>query len=223
MDAAHDERTARELRAFASAVVHELRTPLSALAAEVDIALRRERPATAYRQALIRIRQRVTELTEFSGDLAWLGQPPAASTESGIVCLESLLAAIAHRSAATAIAIERGVTDVRVYGNEQVLTRGIWLLVEHALRYRLEDAAVRISVPRPGPADLQVSIAITTLPPLFAIGAWHSLRHEAAPSGVSAGDVLRLQAVDRILQKVGGEIAVGPSDADGVTVRLRRA
>lgn len=222
MDTANDDRTAREFRTFASAVVHELRTPLSALAAEVDIALRRERPAAAYREALMRIRQRVTELTEFSGDLAWLGEPPESSTESSVAYLESLLVAIAQRSATTAVAIDRDVTDVWVQGNEHVLTRGIWLLVEHALRYRLEDATVRISVPRPNPADAQVSIGITTRPPLFAAGAWQSLRNKPA-SGVSAGDVLRLHAVNRIVQEVGGEIAVGPSDADGVTVRLRRA
>ena len=212
----------REFRTFASAVVHELRTPLSALAAEVDIALRRERPAAAYREALMRIRQRVTELTDFSGDLAWLGQAPESSTESGVTGLESLLASIAQRTATTEVAIDHDVTDVRVHGNEHVLKRGMWLLVEHALRYRLQDATVRIRVPRPDPADAQVSIGISASPPLFAEGAWQSLCNRAA-SGVSAGDVLRLHAVTRIVQEVGGEIVVGPSDMDGVTVRLRRA
>ena len=222
MDTANDDRMAREFRTFAAAVVHELRTPLSALAAEVDIALRRERPATAYRDAMMRIRTRITELTEFSGDLAWLGQPPEPSPDSAVACLESVLATIAQRSATTAVAIDRDITDVRVHGNEHVLTRGIWLLVQHALRYRLEESIVRIGVLRPGPADAHVSIDINTIPPQFAAGAWNGLLNTPA-SGVSAGDVLRLHAVNRIVQEVGGEIAVGSTDADGVTVRLRRA
>jgi len=222
VDSVNDDRTARAVRAFAAAVVHELRTPLSALAAEVDIALRRERPATAYREAMMRIRERITELTEFSGDLAWLGRPPEPSTDTAVACLESVLAAIAQRSATTAVAIDRDIPDVRVLGDEHVLTRGIWLLVEHALRYRLEDATVRITVPHSDPAEQRISIGITTTPPVLTAGAWHGLRNEAA-NGVSAGDVLRLHAANRIVQEVGGDIAIGPSDADGVTVRLRRA
>jgi signal transduction histidine kinase len=215
-----DEPAAPELRAFAAAVVHELRTPLSALSAEVDIALRRERPAAGYREALERIRRRVTELIEFSGDLAWLGQPPAFSSEPRTASLESLLTSIVQRSATTDVVIDRDIAGVRVQGDELVLTRGIWLLVEHAHRYRHEDAVVQVLVPRSDPPITRVSIVITATPPGFAAGAWDCLRNRPA-HGVSAGDILRLRAAGCIAREVGGAFDVG-SEGGGVTVRLRR-
>jgi len=215
-----DEPAAPGLRAFAAAVVHELRTPLSALSAEVDIALRRERPAAAYREALERIRRRVAELTEFSGDLAWLGQPPESSSEPRSTSLESLLASIVQRSATTDVVIDRAITGIRVQGDEPLVTRAIWLLMEHAQRYRHGDAVIRILVPRTDPPVTQVDIVITATPPGFAAGAWDCLRNRTV-HGVSAGDVLRLRAASCITREVGGALDVG-SDGGGVTVRLRR-
>ena len=161
MDSATDDRAAREVRTFASAVVHELRTPLSALSAEVDIALRRDRPAAAYREALGRIQRRVAELAEFGCDLAWLAQPLEAAAESGVASLDALLASVVQRSSTLRGTLSRDGTDAQVHGDEQALNRGIWLLVEHAMRYRLEDAAVRISVGRTAPTDLHVFVNIT--------------------------------------------------------------
>lgn len=219
METGFDEPAAPELRAFAAAVVHELRTPLSALSAEVDIALRRERPAAAYREALERIRRRVAELTEFSGDLAWLGQPPERASEPRTASLESLLTSIIQRCA-TDVVIDRDVAGVRVQGDEQVVTRAIWLLAEHAQRYRQQDAVVRILVPRSDLPVTQVDLVITATPPGFAAGAWNCLRNQTA-HGVSAGDVLRLRAASCIAREVGGAFDVG-ADGGGVTVRLRR-
>ena len=219
MDSADDDRAAREVRTFASAVVHELRTPLSALSAEVDIALRRDRPAAAYREALGRIQRRVAELAEFGCDLAWLAQPLEAAAESGVASLDALLASVVQRSSTLGGTLSRDGTDAQVHGDEQALNRGIWLLVEHAMRYRLEGAAVRISVGRTAPTDLHVFINITAAPPGFAAGAWDCLRGEPA-SGVSAGDVLRLRAASRIVREFGGTVET--TDTQGVMVRLRR-
>ena len=68
------EPPSEQLEAFAAAVAHELRTPLAALSGEVDIALRRERSAAAYRDALARIAASVAELVELTGDLTFLGE-----------------------------------------------------------------------------------------------------------------------------------------------------
>jgi len=217
VESGFDESATPELRAFAAAVVHELRTPLSSLSAEVDIALRRERPAAGYREALERIRHRLAELTEFSGDLSWLGRAPGPSTESRTTSLESVLASVAHRSAITDVVIDGEIAGLRVQGDEQLVTRAITLLVEHAQRYRLENAVVRILVARSDPPVVQVRVTAT--PPGFAPGAWDCLRNRTT-SGVSAGDLLRLQAASCIAREVGAAFEVG-SDA-GVTVRLRR-
>ena len=76
------QEPAEQLEAFAAAVAHELRTPLAALSGEVDIALRRERSAAAYREALARIAASVAELVELTGDLTFSASS-ATTTRDG--------------------------------------------------------------------------------------------------------------------------------------------
>src|SRR3954465_4629240 len=63
------------LPAFAAAVAHEIRTPLAAVAGEVDLALCRDRSAAEYREALRRIGEGIADLVEITGDLTLVGAP----------------------------------------------------------------------------------------------------------------------------------------------------
>jgi len=62
--------TPTALSALTHAIVHELRTPLSAIAAEVDLALARDRSPDAYRAALARIAECAAELIDMTADFA---------------------------------------------------------------------------------------------------------------------------------------------------------
>ncbi|HNG56978.1 MAG TPA: histidine kinase dimerization/phospho-acceptor domain-containing protein, partial [Solirubrobacterales bacterium] len=54
----------RHERNFSAELSHELRTPLSAISAEAEIALTKDRDAAEYRESLERIAERSTELTK---------------------------------------------------------------------------------------------------------------------------------------------------------------
>ena len=148
MDARPPDRDSSELEAFAAAVAHELRTPLSALSGEVELALRRERTAAAYRDALARIATSVAELVDLTGDLAFLGQASKArDIGRKRARLEAMFAQLAERFGAAqpdVLSIDPPVDEISVAGDELQLARALTLVVEHALKYRGDGARVRV-------------------------------------------------------------------------------
>jgi signal transduction histidine kinase len=71
-------------RRFTGDASHQLRTPLAAILGQADVALRRDRPAEDYRQALAAVRQQASHLTRIVEALLFLARmeaeagPPAA-------------------------------------------------------------------------------------------------------------------------------------------------
>ena len=56
-------------RRFAADASHELRTPLTAIAGEVDVTLKRDRPAAEYRETLGLVRDHLRQMTELTENL----------------------------------------------------------------------------------------------------------------------------------------------------------
>jgi signal transduction histidine kinase len=211
-------------------MVHELRTPLSALSGEVEIALRRDRSLAAYRQALTRIADRVTELVDLTGDLAVLGNPADAHTlEFRTASLDAALASVARRydpMSAVHLTIESGPPQVRVIGDENLLTRALKLLVEHALRHRHDGAWVRLRARRPDGIDPEltsVDLILDATPLGFSQRTWHHLGAEESEPAHAPG-LLRLRTAARIVRDCGGSLDVQYSEGSAsVHIRLRGA
>ena len=206
-----------DLGSFAAAVAHEIRTPLSAAAGEIEIALRRQRSTHEYRDALQRISFAISELIDISADLTLLSEPlEAVAGTSRSVSLDAILARISDRYAGrddVDVAV-RPASDARVGGSEQYLTRAITLIVEHALRHRRGGARVSLRVA--AVTTTRLRLAVEAQPPGIWPQAWTAL-HGAAdqPAGP-----LRLRTARRILEASGG--AVMPSATDAVHIELHR-
>jgi signal transduction histidine kinase len=203
------EAGAADLDAFAAAVAHEIRTPLSAVAGEVEIALRRDRTAAEYREALERIAAGVAELVEMSADLALVGEPPGAA--AGAADLGAILSRVRDRykdRQEIAVDVEFPAAT-RVTGDEAHLARAIVLLLEHALRYRKDHAALQLHG-CVGASDGRVRLVIEASSSGFWPRAWRALSPAAAPGPVP----LRLRTVLRILAHSGGALSV--DSASGV-------
>jgi len=82
---ADESNRAEALPAFAGAVAHEIRTPLAAVAGEVELALCRDRTVVEYQEALRRIGEGIAELIEITGDLSLLASDDFVGAESGSV------------------------------------------------------------------------------------------------------------------------------------------
>ena len=227
------EPQADELESFAAAVAHELRTPLAALSGEVDLALRRERTAAAYREALSRIAVSVAELIELTGDLTFLGQETGDDPPTGRRArLDRILARVGERYASTPaieVAIDPAVRELAVTGDEGLLARAVTLVVEHAVRHRRDRARVTVRAARLEAAGApRIEIVVEGGEDAFWPHTWESLSpsaDEPGPAGALGSGPLRLRTADRIIRRCGGTLhADRPAAAPfGVHIRLRGA
>lgn len=196
--------TTEDLHAFAAAVAHDLRTPLSVVAGEVEVALRRNRPAEEYREILRRIAAGVDELVRISGDLALFSEPGARAAPPTVAApLDAVLMRVRERYRDrddVEISVD-GARALRVAVDEDRLLRAIVLLVEHAIRYRKADAVV--SLRGSSMEGGRVRLAIDARPSGFWPHAWRALIDDAA--GVTG--TLRLSTVRRLLAGGAFEVA----------------
>jgi two-component system sensor histidine kinase TctE len=197
------EETAADLHQFAETVAHELRTPLAAVAGEVELALRRDRSPAEYRDALRRIAAGISALVDITGDLTLLGAPPDAGGRiPASASLATVLAALSGRYAGhTSVNLSADDRDARLRGEERRIARAITLVVEHAIRHRRASALVfaRAQATDDGGAR----VAIDAGPAGFWPNAWAYLQASAGAPGP-----LRLRAARRIVEDSGGTLRV---------------
>lgn len=198
-----DREISGDLNRFAEAVAHELRTPLMAVAGEVELALRRNRSADDYREVLRRIAAGITVLVEITGDLRLLSDPVEPDQlRSSSSRLAAILARIQKRYDAGAevrIAIDGAAGETCVCGDEQRLGRAIALVIEQAIRYRRGDAPVSLHVRA---EQGRVALDIDALPSGFWPKAWSDLHTPI----VDAAGSLRLRVARRILEQTGATL-----------------
>ncbi|MDX6637033.1 MAG: hypothetical protein QOJ01_544 [Solirubrobacterales bacterium] len=145
------DRLAASLRheqRFSAEVSHELKTPLAAIAAEAELALRRDRPAGEYRDALQAIASRSRQLQGVVEILL-----ATARGETGnIGTAEASAVATACREACAALAAERGVelqvsfpaASMRIGADSDAAERVLVPLVENACRYARSHAEIQV-------------------------------------------------------------------------------
>jgi len=193
-----------DLPAFAASVAHEIRTPLSAVAGEVAVALRRDRSAAEYREILERIAAGISELVEISGDLTMLGDPAEAeATPDRCARLDRILSRVRarYKSRGEVVVVAAPATVTAVAGDEARLVRAVTLTLEHAVRYRRGNAPV---VLRAEDAGTRVCLMVEALPDGFWPPAWTALGGGISPVSTP----LRLRAALRILDAAGATLTV---------------
>ena len=139
-------------RRFTADASHEMRAPLNVLRGNIDVALKRERTPAEYRQTLEQCREEVLQLSQLATDLLVLarsdaGLPLEQRLEFDLHALAMRVAARYHR-----VASERGVridvsgSPVEVTGDPHLLERVVSNLVDNAVKYSKEGAAVQVDV-----------------------------------------------------------------------------
>ncbi|AOV16789.1 two-component sensor histidine kinase [Acidihalobacter aeolianus] len=225
------EDSFRRLSAVSADIAHELRTPVTNLATQTQVALGRARDAAAYREILYSNLEEYERLSKMIGDMLFLAQ-----ADNRRLRLERDAVDLAAESQALfeffeAWAEDRGVAlQLRgdapsVQGDRLMLRRALSNLLSNAIRHapagssvsvRLssEPDAVEIAVENPGDIDP------THLPRLFE----RFYRADPARRHTGEGAGLGLAIVKSIAEAHGGSVSI--ESADGCTrfvIRLPRA
>ena len=217
----------RHERNFSAELSHELRTPLSAISAEAEIALGKERGAGEYRESLQRISERSVELTRILETLLDVsrsegGAMTAESVEVGSV-VSTAIDSMMPLAEGYGIEVEaKGVGEVR---NAQVgpeTFRRIFAPVfENALTYA--SSMVSVEVAR---SNRVVEVTVSDDGPGFGLEEVEvafepgqrgpAERNAAVPTGTGLG----LTLARRLARANGGDVIIAPPGGDGGTVTI---
>lgn len=217
----------RHERNFSAELSHELRTPLAAISAEAEIALRRDRDAGEYREAVERIARRSAELTSILETLLDVARAEGGSQPDQSVDLHEAALDVAARTDTlakryrTTVTVEREAPGIRAQIGAESFQRALVPIVENALAYA--DSRVTLTA-RTG-AGRMVEVLVADDGPGFseadAAAAFEPGRRGSAPRNPQAppGTGLGLALARRLARANGGDVAVLPS-ATGARVCL---
>jgi signal transduction histidine kinase len=202
---------------FASEASHQLRTPLAAILGQLDVALRRNRTADEYRQALGAARKQASQLTRIVEMLLFLTREDADASSPALDRVElrgwlgEQLQAWEQRPRGSDIRMNIS-SDERLWVNvhSEMLRQALDNLLDNACKYSEPGSAISVSLDQIGNAvhlavqDNGIGVAEEELPHL-AEAFFRS--HRARQRG-TGGVGLGLAIVRRILAALGGQLQV---------------
>ena len=215
---------------FAGDASHQLRTPLTALIGQVDVALRRERPPEEYRLTLARVRDQSDRLRRIVEALLFLAR---ADAEAGLPSLDVFdLAAWADDQLRRRSEEDRGELlrwelppdgPMFVRGHRPLLAEVFDNLLDNARDHGRAGSPVTVRIARDrGWITLSVEdqgpgIAPADLPRIFEPFFRAADARRAVPRGVGLG----LAVARRIVLAVGGRLDVESRSGEGSRFLMR--
>ena len=213
-----------DMRRFTSNASHQLQTPLTVMKGHVDVTLRKERDARAYRETLEILQGEIREMIRMVRALLTLSRLEHAAKGEAFekVELSSVLDPIRIRHAADAQRLDvQAADDVCIQGNREWMQMILENLVDNALKYAPEGA---VSVEIKEASD-QVEIVVADTGPGLPNEDQEHLAERffrgsnARDQGVK-GHGLGLALVDRLVAMQHGSWQL-EGDASGTRVTLR--
>jgi heavy metal sensor kinase len=147
------DRSFESMRSFTADAAHELRTPLSIIRGEADVALSQDRDATEYKEALAIIQDEARRLSRLVDDMLALARADAGQRPLEIK--ELYLNDLAEECcrAAQVLALQKGLSlsqqpssDIPFRGDEDLLRRMMLNLLDNAIKYTPPGGVVSLAV-----------------------------------------------------------------------------
>jgi signal transduction histidine kinase len=224
-------------RRFAADASHELRSPLTAMAGEIDVALKRERPPEEYRETLQRLRGQIDGLTALSEHLMLLVR---AEERTGDLAAEEVpvrdmvdatCTRLSPQAAARGITIAHaGLEQLVAYVQPGLLARVLDNVIANAVQYNRDGGTVRISgYDEPSRNDAwepgRVRLEVTDSGPGIPHEEWERVferfyRREPSRSRRTGGAGLGLALSRAIATWLGGTLRIRASSPSGTTFEL---
>lgn len=224
-------------RRFAADASHELRSPLTVIAGEVDVALKRERTPEEYRETLGLVRDQLRQMTELTENLMVLVRTQERATERLVheVPLRPLVeSALARLRPATRVrritCSTTGCLDAVVYGDGRLYARVFDNLLANAVQYNRDGGRVHLDVAcleadaSTWAAD-RIVTRVTSTGPAIPPGDWERIferfrRLDGSRSRRTGGVGLGLAICRAIVTLYEGSIRVAASGENGTTFEL---
>jgi signal transduction histidine kinase len=153
------------MRRFIADAAHELRTPTAVIRTRADIALQQERRADAYASALLSISADAARLGHIIDDLLTLARADAGQRPVQRVPMYLDDVALDAAESLRPIAQKRNISmvieefdETVVEADPMLIHQLVVILLDNAIKYSPEGAAVRVSVtPREGRGELTIT------------------------------------------------------------------
>ncbi|MEZ4381345.1 MAG: HAMP domain-containing sensor histidine kinase [Nannocystaceae bacterium] len=212
-------------RRFITDAAHELRSPLATLRGELQLALRRQRPAEDYRAALATAVEDVEDLSELADellDLAKPGEQPPALERVRVAELVDAAKRLASGDAASSGVELRAFASpnalaAEVCGLRSTLVRSLRNVLDNAIRHAASGRQVDVRV-RETAATIELAVedrgpGIDPAEAASVFAPFFRGRHARASSRGGAGLGLALAA--RGVEEHGGTLTLDPSFSGG--------
>jgi two-component system OmpR family sensor kinase len=223
-------------RRFSSDASHELRTPITAMTGEIDVALMRPRTADEYRETLLVVRERLSSMTALCEDLMLLvhAQEGAPGVDLREVALLPQLQRSAARLAAAATArhirIEaHELPDLAAYADPRLLARVLDNVLANAVFYNSEHGRIRISGAAAVGSEARAVDTIVITVSDTGPGIPHAERErvferfyrlDQARGSSTGGSGLGLAICREVLAVLRGSIRIAESSSAGTTFEI---
>ena len=175
------DRAFASIRAFTGNASHELRTPISLMRAEIDVALLRPREAVDYQSTLVRLNEEAVRMTNLVENLLSLARADGGAEAMSLAPIEvRCLFRNIHRTWASAMVgaqldfqIDDPDDDLVLLGDTNGLQRLLSILLENAAKFTSPDGSVTLSATRIGDRgvlsvhDTGIGISGEDLPRIF--------------------------------------------------------
>ena len=220
------ERAFDEVRQFSSDAAHELKTPLTALRGEMEVALRKEREPAEYRAVLASGLEEAAKLERIVDDLLLLARTDASGRTllNEPVALDEVVLE-AHEETRK-LAERMGISlvlnkldEVGIRGNALLLRRLLVNLIDNGIKYNRPGGNVSVTLGLEGKGnearlvveDTGIGIPAEALPHLFD----RFYRVDKARSRDVGGTGLGLAIVKRVAEAHGGTVTAESKPGKG--------
>ncbi|GAA0969425.1 HAMP domain-containing sensor histidine kinase [Acrocarpospora macrocephala] len=210
----HEQRVTAE-------IAHELRTPLSQVRLETEVALRRDRPAPELRAALTEVLGATDRMTNALDTLLGLAQhnirPSDGTTPAGQVARDAL-ASVGDRAGGLRMTLDLDGDDFLVGCDHDVVLRMVQPLLDNAVRFGRSAVTLRVRKEAGG-----VLFAVRDDGPGFGADELEEVLRPGVQGRASAGLAgvgLGLSLARRLAEAAGGSLTPRASPGGGL-VELR--